>query len=94
MKITAADTKHLAELAGLSPDAADLETLSADLDRIVTYFDEMNQLDTTGVEPTYQVTGLFNVWRSDVVAPHLNRATLLDLAPASRDNCVEVPPVF
>ncbi|MCL2085683.1 Asp-tRNA(Asn)/Glu-tRNA(Gln) amidotransferase subunit GatC [Candidatus Saccharibacteria bacterium] len=94
MKITEKEVNHLAELACLSLDKEESRALSYDLDNIVNYFGEMNELDTTDVEPTYQVTGLSNVWREDEVGEHLGREELLDLAPAKRDNCVEVPKVL
>ena len=94
MKITEKEVNHLAELVRLSLDDEEIRKLSYDLDNIVNYFGEMNELDTTNAEPTYQVTGLSNVWREDVIGEHLSREKLLDLAPAKRDNCVEVPQVL
>lgn len=94
MIITEREARHLAELASLNPGDEELRALSSDLNKIVNYFDEMNQLDTSDVEPTYQVTGLSNVWREDAIEEHLGREALLDLAPAQRDNCIEVPQVL
>lgn len=94
MKITQSTAKHLAELSSLSLSDQELETLTVDLDNIVNYIGELSDLDTAGVEPTYQVTGLSNVWREDEIGNHLSREKLLDLAPASRDNQVEVPQVL
>lgn len=94
MQITEAETNHLAELASLSLNDRELRTLSSDLDDIVGYFSELSKLDTSNVEPTYQVTGLNNVWREDEVQDHLSREELLALTPAQRDNCVEVPQVL
>jgi aspartyl-tRNA(Asn)/glutamyl-tRNA(Gln) amidotransferase subunit C len=94
MKITKEESQHLAELAGLILSDAELKSLTADLAGIVEYIGELGELDTTGVEPTYQVTGLQSVWRDDKVQAHLSREQLLDLAPAVKDNSVEVPQVL
>ena len=85
---------HLAELVRLSLDDEEIRKLSHDLDNIVNYFGEMNELDTTDVAPTYQVTGLSNVWREDVVGKHLDRKELLNLAPSVRNDYIEVPQVL
>jgi aspartyl/glutamyl-tRNA(Asn/Gln) amidotransferase C subunit len=46
------------------------------------------------VEPTFQLTGLSNVWRADEITPQLPREKLLALAPEMRDNQVKVPKVL
>ena len=52
------------------------------------------ELDTSGVEPTYQVTGLENVWREDEVQSGISRDELLELAPEKQNNQVKVPQVL
>ena len=53
------------------------------------------ELDTTGVEPTYQVNGLQNVFREDVVDQGaVTREALLAIAPDTADNQVKVPKVL
>jgi aspartyl-tRNA(Asn)/glutamyl-tRNA(Gln) amidotransferase subunit C len=94
MKITREEVVHLAELSSVSLGEAELSRLGSDLEKIVEYISRLAELDTTGVEPTYQVTGLQNVWRKDVVSPHLTREELLKLAPEARDNSVKVPKVL
>jgi aspartyl-tRNA(Asn)/glutamyl-tRNA(Gln) amidotransferase subunit C len=94
MKITKEEARHLAALAGLILSDAELKSLTADLAGIVEYIGELGELDTTGVEPTYQVTGLQSVWRDDEVGAHLSREQLLELASVVKDNSVEVPQVL
>ena len=48
----------------------------------------------SGVEPTYQVTGLSNVWREDEVQAGIPVEELLDLAPEKQNNQVKVPQVL
>jgi len=94
MKITEKEVNHLARLVRLSLEDEEIRKLSYDLDNIVNYFGGMNELDTTDVVPTYQVTGLSNVWREDVAGKHLGRKELLNLSPSVRNNCIEVPQVL
>ncbi len=94
MKFTDTEVKHLADLSSLSVDDRQIASLSTDLSQIIAYFDEMNAVDTEGIDPTYQVTGLENVWREDEIQPHISREQLLALAPATRDDCIQVPRVL
>jgi len=69
--------------------------LQADLGNILGYVELLNNLDTSDVEPTYQVTGLQNVWREDKVINYgVTREELLARAPESVDNQVKVPKVL
>jgi len=93
--ITTDDVRHLAVLSNLQLTEEETAHLQVDLANILAYIDQLNALDTTGVEPTYQVTGLENVWRDDQVqTSEANREVLLALAPDSADNSVKVPQVL
>lgn len=93
--ITTDDVRHLADLSNLQLTDEEIANLQVDLENIVNYIDQLNSLDTSGVEPTYQVTGLENVWRDDEVQTHAaNREALLALAPEVADNQVKVPQVL
>lgn len=93
--ITTDDVRHLAQLSNIQLTDPEVEDLQVDLANIVNYIDQLNELDTSGVEPTYQVTGLENVWRDDVVkSDTVNREALLALAPDTIDNSVKVPQVL
>jgi len=94
-QITREDVLHLAQLSSLKLDEAEIDNLQTDIGNILGYVEKLNNLDTEGVEPTYQVTGLSNVWRDDSVIDYgISREELLDLAPASLENCVKVPKVL
>lgn len=94
-KISRDDAQHLAQLSSLQLADDEADNLAADIENILGYVEQLGELDTTGVEPTYQVTGLENVWRDDeVVESDVSRATLLALAPASAEDQVKVPKVL
>ncbi len=94
MSVSLEDVRHLAELSQIRLNKAELTSLAGDIDRIVGYIDQLDELDTAGVEPTFQLTGLENVWRTDEVKPQLERRELLQLAPDSEDGQVKVPKVL
>ena len=93
--ITTDDVRHLAQLSNLQLADDEVENLRGDLENILGYIEQLGELDTTGVEPTYQVTGLENVWRDDEVQDAgVSREQLLELAPEQADNSVKVPKVL
>lgn len=95
MEITHDDIKHLAELSNFSLSDAEAESLKGDLASIIKYISELSELDTEGVEPTYQVFEMENVWRADAIAPQeADRAALLNLTVAAEAHQIKVPKVL
>jgi len=93
--ITTNDVRHLAQLSNLQLSDDEITSLQTDLANILDYIDQLNEIDTSGVEPTYQVTGLENVWRDDAVdASTVTREDLLALASDQADNSIKVPQVL
>ena len=89
------DVLHLAQLSSLQLASDEVDALQQDLSNIVGYIEQLGELDTTGIEPTYQVTGLSNVWRDDVVDQSgVTREQLLALATEQQINSVKVPKVL
>jgi aspartyl-tRNA(Asn)/glutamyl-tRNA(Gln) amidotransferase subunit C len=94
MEITEELLRHLAQLSELDLSDAEIKARVGDLREIIKYIEQLGELDTQGVEPTYQVTGRANVMREDVVAPQIPREKLLALAPDMKNNQVKVPKVL
>jgi aspartyl-tRNA(Asn)/glutamyl-tRNA(Gln) amidotransferase subunit C len=94
-QISRDDVLRLAWLSRLQLGDDEVDALAADITNILGYVEQLNELDTDGVEPTYQVTGLENVWRSDEVAAQaIGGDELLKLAPDATDSQVKVPKVL
>jgi len=94
-QITRDDVLHLAQLSSLQLSEAEIDGLQTDISNILGYVEQLSELDTSSVEPTYQVTGLQNVWRDDTVINYgVNREDLLARAPESANNQVKVPKVL
>lgn len=95
MKIKREDILHLANLSNLSLSDEEVESLGKDLQDIIKYISQLDELDTSKVEPTYQVFEMENVWREDeIMEQEANREALLTLSEKSRDNQIEVPKVL
>ena len=94
-QITRDDVLHLAQLSSLQLNDSEIDSLQTDLGNIIGYVDKLGELDTSGVEPTYQVTGLTNVWRDDTIINYgVTREELLARAPEMVDFQVKVPKVL
>lgn len=92
--ISTSDIQHLASLSSLALADDEVDGLRQDLENIIGYIKQLGELDTSGVEPTYQVTGLENVWREDEIQSGISRDKLLNLAPEKQNHQVKVPQVL
>jgi len=93
-QISRDDVLSLARLSSLQLTDDEIDGLKNDLGAIVGYITQLSELDTEGVLPTYQVTGLENVWRKDEVKQGVSRKDLIKLAPESKDEQIKVPKVL
>ena len=66
-QLTKDQVKHIAKLARLTLSDGEVEKFTKDLGAILDYVDILSEVDTEGVEPTEQVTGLTNAFRMDEV---------------------------
>ena len=95
MDIKREDILHLADLSEFTPDESEIKSLGADLNDIIKYISQLDELDTKDVEPTYQVFEMENVWRDDVIKEQdANREQLLALTKAEIEHQVKVPKVL
>jgi aspartyl-tRNA(Asn)/glutamyl-tRNA(Gln) amidotransferase subunit C len=96
MALTKKEVEHIALLARLGLTEAEKEKFATQLSSILEYVEQFKEVDTDGVEPTAQVTGLQNVMREDAVEP-LGEEVMKDLvrsAPEHEDNLVKAKAVF
>jgi len=98
-KVTVEDVDRVAELAHLELTPEESAHMLHDLNAILEYVAELNQLDTTGVAPLAQVTELFSapgagVLRADQTVPSLDRATVLAESPETDQAFFKVPKVI
>jgi aspartyl-tRNA(Asn)/glutamyl-tRNA(Gln) amidotransferase subunit C len=94
-QISRDDVQHLAQLSSLQLSDKELDDLQKDIENILRYVEQLSELDTSGVEPTYQVTDLENVFRDDTVIDYgVTREQLLEIAPDRLENSVRVPKVL
>ena len=95
MEIKREDILHLAGLSEFSLTEAESESLRKDLQGIISYISQLDELDVADVEPTYQVFEMENVWREDeILEQDATREQLLALTKEEKDNQIKVPKVL
>lgn len=95
MDFNADNTRKVAKLAHLNLSEAEIAKFTPQLDSILGYFQDLQELDTTNVMPTAQVTGLHNVTRPDQILTRATPDTLLAVSPLPKeDHQIVVPAVF
>ena len=93
--ISVSDVKKLAKLSALHVSDDDVAKLQLELNHILKYIEQLNSVDTEGVEPTYQVNGLVSVTREDTVIDYgVSNEDLLKNAPSAQNGQIKVPRVI
>ena len=82
---------HVARLARLDLDDAEVEKLAGELDKVVDWIDKIAELDLEGVEPTSHVVDVENVLREDVPSDCLDPEIALASAPDPAPGGFRVP---
>lgn len=93
-QISKNEVKHIAKLANIGLSNQELEKFQKQLSGILEYVDQLNELDTKKVKPTFQVTGLKNIWREDLVKPSLTQKEALQNAPQQENGYFKVKKVM
>ena len=93
-RITADDVRKVAQLARLDLPEAKIATYTDQLERILDYVAQLEQVDTEGVPPTTRAVEVVNVTRDDRVSPTPVREELLDLAPQREGDFFRVPKIL
>ena len=95
MEVTEQEINHLASLSNFSLDMAEKTALKQDLASILKYIGKLDELNVEGVEPTYQVFEMENVWRADeITAQDADREALLALSKEETEHQIKVPKVL
>lgn len=98
-KVSIAEVERVAELANLELAPEEVPGMVRDLNAILDYVAELNELDTQGVAPLEQVSELEGArgassLRTDAVQPSLDRSVVLSQAPESDGAFFKVPKVI
>jgi aspartyl-tRNA(Asn)/glutamyl-tRNA(Gln) amidotransferase subunit C len=93
MSVDAATVRRIAHLARIAVADEEVEPLRAELNVILSFVEQLSQVDVSGVEPMTSVTPTEMKKRPDVVTEGGDPNIILQNAPATEDNFFLVPKV-
>lgn len=91
--ITIKEVEHVAKLARLELTEEEKVKFSKQLGDILEYAQQMNEIDTEGVEPMSHAIPIVNVMREDEVVHEFSREELMANAPLKEDGFFRVPKI-
>jgi aspartyl-tRNA(Asn)/glutamyl-tRNA(Gln) amidotransferase subunit C len=94
MRLTPEEVEHVALLARLELTEEERERFTTQLNSILEHFEQLRQLDTTGVPAMSHAVAISNVFRDDAPEPSLSREQALGNSPDQASNCFRVPRVI
>jgi aspartyl-tRNA(Asn)/glutamyl-tRNA(Gln) amidotransferase subunit C len=101
MAVSEQDVERVAELANLELTSGEKAAMLRDLNSVLDYFAQLNELDTTSVPVMAQVADVLaegtapaQDLRADEIAPSLNRERVLESAPDTDGKFFKVPKVI
>ena len=88
------DVGYVAKLACVDLTEEEKTLFQGQLDQVLHYVEQLNELDVSGVEPTAHAIPVFNVLREDVVGSSLKHDDVIANAPSAADGHVRVPKII
>ncbi len=87
------DVEHVAKLARLELTQEETEKYSKQLGEILKYVEQMNEVDTTGIEPMPHAIPVYNVMREDEVKYEQTKEEMMANAPYEENGFFRVPKI-
>ncbi|NQT46368.1 MAG: Asp-tRNA(Asn)/Glu-tRNA(Gln) amidotransferase subunit GatC [Candidatus Omnitrophica bacterium] len=88
------DVLYVASLARIKLADGQIEGFTGQLDSILDYIKQLDEVDTESVQPTSHVLPMVNVFRKDDVKPSLPQEKVLENAPGKEGYFFKVPKVI
>ncbi len=88
------DIEKVARLARLELSEDEKVTFGNQLEQILTYMDQLNRLDTTGVESTSHAIPVHNAFREDETRPSFSQEEVLSISPDQENGHFKVPRII
>ncbi len=94
MEINDEMVKNLADLSRLTFNDHEKEEIKKDLQRMISFVEKLNEVDTSNVEPLLHMTDAVNIYREDIVQGSMPKEDALKNAPMADNNYFKVPKVI
>ncbi|WP_372796812.1 Asp-tRNA(Asn)/Glu-tRNA(Gln) amidotransferase subunit GatC [Pontiella sp.] len=88
------DVGYVAKLACIDLTEEEKDLFHGQLDQVLHYVEQLNELDVSDVEPTAHAIPVFNVFRKDEVGTSLNHQDVMANAPSAADGHIRVPKII
>ena len=88
------DIEKVARLARLELSEEEKVTFGNQLEQILTYMEQLNRVDTAGVEPTSHAIPIHNVFREDEPRPSFPQEEVLNISPDQENGHFKVPRII
>ena len=93
-KISSSDVRKVAKLARLELPEDQIETYTEQLEDILSYVDQLQEIDTENVPPTTRAVEVVNATRKDLVKKNSSREDILNQAPHREGDFFRVPRIL
>jgi aspartyl-tRNA(Asn)/glutamyl-tRNA(Gln) amidotransferase subunit C len=94
MSVNNKQVEQIAKLARLKFNENEIENLTKDMNKILDYIDQLNELNTDNIEPLSHPLDLSNVMREDKLIESISRQEVFKNAPSHNDEFFKVPKVI
>ena len=94
MKIDIKTIEKLASLSKLNFSEEELDLISKDMSKMVDFINQLDEIDTEGVEPLIHVNEGFNNWREDEIRKMLDQKEALSNSPIKDSTYFKLPKVL
>ena len=88
------DVRYVARLARLDLSEEEIVKFQSQLGQVLTYVEQLKEVDVTGVEPTAHAQQITNIFRPDEPRPGLEQPAALSNAPRAANGLIVVPKVI
>ncbi len=89
--ITREDVEHISWLASIKIEDEEKDEFVEQFNSILEYFHQLDGVDTDGIEPTFRVVDLANIFREDAARPSLSQDEALQNAPRRENGYFKSP---
>jgi aspartyl-tRNA(Asn)/glutamyl-tRNA(Gln) amidotransferase subunit C len=89
--ITREDVEHISWLASIKITDEEKDEFVGQFNSILEYFHQLDEVETEGIEPTYRVVDLANIFREDKTSRSLSQEEALKNAPRRENGYFKSP---
>ncbi|MBN2488426.1 MAG: Asp-tRNA(Asn)/Glu-tRNA(Gln) amidotransferase subunit GatC [Methanosarcinaceae archaeon] len=91
--ITKEEVEHIGWLARIEIDELEADIYTTQLNSVLDYFGQLDEIDTDDVPPTYHVVDVVNVFREDVVVESLSQDEVLENTEHKQEGYFKAPSI-